>query len=105
MKNSYTIILLLLISFNINSLLLAQDFNFETSTIDISEEENTITAKNGSIFFPEKKIGGKEVPAIFYDLKSKYDYLWGKKLGYIYDKEEVLRQLQEFVNDYRGLSK
>jgi hypothetical protein len=56
-------------------------------------------------FFPEKKIGGKEVPAIFYDLKSKYDYLWGKKLGYIYDKEEVLRQLQEFVNDYRGLSK
>ena len=56
MKNSYTIILLLLISFNINSLLLAQDFNFETSTIDISEEENTITAKNGSIFFPEKKI-------------------------------------------------
>ena len=56
MKNNYTIILLLLISFSINSLLLAQDFNFETSTIDISEEENTITAKNGSIFFPEKKI-------------------------------------------------
>ena len=56
-------------------------------------------------FFPEKTIGSKEVPAINYDLRSKYDYLWGKKLGYLYDKKEVLHQLQEFLNDYRGLKK
>ncbi len=56
-------------------------------------------------FFPEKKIGGKEAPIINYDLRSKYDYLWGKKSGYLYNKEEILDQLQEFIDNYKGINK
>ncbi len=57
------------------------------------------------IFFLKKKIGGKEAPIINYDLRSKYDYLWGKKSGYLYNKEEILDQLQEFIDNYKGINK
>jgi len=56
-------------------------------------------------FFPEKKVGGNEIPVVFYDLRSKYSYLWGKKSGYIYNKKEVLVQLQKFINEYRDLNR
>ena len=55
MKNKYIILLLLLMSFNINNSLFGQEFNFETSTINILDEGDTIVAQNGSIFFKKKK--------------------------------------------------
>ena len=56
MKNKYTILLLLIISFNINDSLLGQEFNFETSTINILDEGNIIVAQDGSIFFKKKNL-------------------------------------------------
>ena len=56
MKNRYIIIILLLISLNINNSLFGQEFNFETSIIDISNKGNIITAQNGSIFFKKKNL-------------------------------------------------
>jgi len=56
MKNKYIILLLLLMSFNINNSLFGQEFNFETSTINILDEGDTIVAQNGSIFFKKKNL-------------------------------------------------
>ena len=56
MKNKYIILLLLLISFNINNSLFGQEFNFETSTINILDEGDIIVAQNGSIFFKKKNL-------------------------------------------------
>ena len=56
MKNNQIIIFILLISFNINNLLLAQEFRFETSTIKILDEGNTLIAQEGAIFFKEKNL-------------------------------------------------
>ena len=56
MKNNQIIIFILLISFNINSLLLAQEFIFETSTIKILDKGNTLIAHKGAIFFKEKNL-------------------------------------------------
>ena len=54
MKNKYLILLLLLISFNTSNLVFGQEFNFETSTINILNKGNIIDAQNGSIFFKLK---------------------------------------------------
>ena len=56
MKNKYLILLLLLISFNTSNVLLGQEFNFETSTINILDEGNIIVAQDGSIFFKKKNL-------------------------------------------------
>jgi LPS-assembly protein len=56
MKNKYIILFLLLISFNINNSLFGQEFNFETSTINILNKGNIIIAQNGSIFFKKKNL-------------------------------------------------
>ena len=56
MKNKYLILLLLLISFNTSNLVFGQEFNFETSTINILNKGNIIDAQNGSIFFKKKNL-------------------------------------------------
>lgn len=36
-------------------------------------------------------------PPMFLDFKSKYDYLWGEKDGYLYHKKKTLKELKQFI--------
>tara|TARA_B110001450_G_C17657556_1_gene495920 strand:+ start:317 stop:2707 length:2391 start_codon:yes stop_codon:yes gene_type:complete len=57
MKNKFKLFLLiLLINLNLNNLLFAEEFEFETSTINILNNGNTIVAEDGKVFFKEKNI-------------------------------------------------
>jgi LPS-assembly protein len=56
MKNKYLIVLFLLVVFNFNKPSFSQEFKFETSTIKISNDGNTITTQKGSVVFPKKNL-------------------------------------------------
>ena len=61
--------------------------------------------KNSEIhksFFPEKVIGEQKVPAVHYDLRTKYSSCWNKNGNYCYDKTEVIKQITEFISNYSG---
>ena len=48
-------------------------------------------------FFPTKKVGSAASPQAFYDLFTKYSHLRGKTGKYLYSAEEVLAQLNDFI--------
>ena len=52
-------------------------------------------------FFPGKKVGGNTSAPVFYDMHTKYAPLRGKKEGYLYSAQEVLEQLQKFIENYK----
>jgi hypothetical protein len=51
-------------------------------------------------FFSEKIVGQEPVPEMHYDLGTRYANLWGKSGNYIYTKDEVFDQLNEFILNY-----
>ena len=60
MKNKFKLFLLiLLINLNLNNLLFAEEFEFETSTINILNNGNTIVAEDGKVFFKEKNYSNR----------------------------------------------
>ncbi|MBO4631469.1 MAG: NAD(P)-dependent oxidoreductase [Lentisphaeria bacterium] len=52
-------------------------------------------------FFPAKEIGAAPSPLARYDLFTKYSRLRGKTGRYLYSAEEVLAQLNEFIESER----
>lgn len=52
-------------------------------------------------FFPTKKVGTDPSPQAFYNLFTKYSYLRGMTGKYLYPAEEVLAQLNEFIEGER----
>ena len=53
-----------------------------------------------SDFFPQKKVGEKASPEVHYDLHTKHARYWGKNAPYIYTKNEIMKQLSVFVQEY-----
>lgn len=53
-------------------------------------------------FFPEKvkHIGSNPVNSVTYDLKTCHSHVWGRSDGYIQGREEVLRNMGEFIREY-----
>jgi len=51
-------------------------------------------------FFSTKKVGENAVPEGHYDLYTRHASLWGKSGNYIYTRDEVMGQLQEFIDSY-----
>jgi len=47
--------------------------------------------------FPTVQVGSKAANEAHYDMRTKYSYLFGKKIPYILDQEEVLSDLHRFV--------
>ena len=64
--------------------------------------EPVSTAEILQQFFPDKLVGQNPVPEAHYDLVSSYANLWGKKGNYIYTKDEVVDQLNDFIKNYRN---
>lgn len=52
-------------------------------------------------FFPAKEVGAAPSPPARYDLFTKYSRLRGKTGRYLYSAEEVLAQLNEFIESER----
>ncbi|KPJ92285.1 MAG: hypothetical protein AMJ55_10030 [Gammaproteobacteria bacterium SG8_15] len=50
-------------------------------------------------YFPDKAVGQNPLPEAHYDLRTCYASLWGKVGSYIYSKEEVINQLDEFITN------
>jgi dTDP-4-dehydrorhamnose reductase len=42
-----------------------------------------------------------EKPPVKYDVRSKYDYLFNGKNGYMYNRRTIIKELKEFVNNNR----
>ncbi len=40
-------------------------------------------------------------PPVCFDFRSKYDYIWESKNGYLYDKATVLREIKQFVTSQK----
>ena len=53
-------------------------------------------------FFPNKNVGANPSPAASYDMHTKYGYLREKTGPYLYTREEVLNQMDEFIKGYRA---
>ncbi|WP_455206798.1 hypothetical protein [Kaarinaea lacus] len=53
-------------------------------------------------FFPGKKVGQNPLPEIHYDLHTRHGSLRGKHEDYLYTREEILDQLGEYVENYKG---
>lgn len=53
-------------------------------------------------FFPNKNVGAKPSPTAHYDMHTKYGYLREKTGPYLYTREEVLDQIDEFIKGYRA---
>jgi len=66
--------------------------NFATEPISTKEIAN--------IFFQGKTFGENPLPEAHYDLHTKYASHWGKNGRYIYEKSEIITQLQEFIGRY-----
>ena len=52
-------------------------------------------------YFSDKVVGQEPSPEAHYDLRTCYANLWGKRGNYIYTKDEVVDQLDEYINNYR----
>jgi len=48
-------------------------------------------------FFSDKLVGQEPVPEAHYDLGTRHAKLWGKSGNYIYTRDEVMLQLNEFI--------
>ena len=53
-------------------------------------------------FFPNKNVGAKPSPTAHYDMHTKYAFLREKTGPYLYTREEVLDQMDEFIKGYRA---
>lgn len=53
-------------------------------------------------FFPNKNVGSKPSPTAHYDMHTKYAFLREKTGPYLYTREEVLDQMDEFIKGYRA---
>ncbi len=49
-------------------------------------------------FFPDKQVGSKAVPISNYDFRSIHADLWGGTGGYLYSREEVLKDLELYID-------
>ena len=50
-------------------------------------------------YFPDKVVGQEPSPEAHYDLRTCHANLWGKDGNYIYSKDEVISQMDEFVTN------
>jgi nucleoside-diphosphate-sugar epimerase len=48
-------------------------------------------------FFPSKQLGGTGPAPASYDMRSKYAYDWGGGEGYLYSKNQVLNDLEDWL--------
>ena len=71
--------------------------NFSTEPIRVSD----LAKKCFGIKFANKTIN---IP-VKYDIKTKYDKLFGKSNGYIIDKKDVIKQIKLFVTNYKEENK
>lgn len=51
-------------------------------------------------YFSDKAVGQEPSPEAHYDLRTCHASLWGKVGDYIYSKDEVLNQLDDFITNY-----
>ena len=52
-------------------------------------------------FFPQKRLLSKPDLAIHYNLKTKFDSIYGGERGYIRSRKQVLLDLEDFITIYR----
>lgn len=51
-----------------------------------------------SLFVLGKKIkGNQQIKSVFYNMKTKYAKIFGKKGDYLYDKKTLLREIKDFI--------
>ncbi len=56
-------------------------------------------------FFPIKKCGEQASAESHYNLQTKYAHLWEKNIPYIYTREEVMKDLHNFITQYKNKRK
>ncbi len=66
--------------------------NFSTEPLSVSE----ISQK----CFKKEFTNTTENPPVFYNMQSKYAKLYGKNANYLYNKEAVINQINDFVANY-----
>jgi len=52
-------------------------------------------------FFPSKKIWKETEKWLLYDYKTKFDYIFWWKNGYMYSKKQILNDLETFIINYK----
>lgn len=53
-------------------------------------------------YFPSKVVGQKAAPECHYDLHTKYARIFGKEGLYVYDKEEVMAGMGDYILSAKG---
>jgi len=53
-------------------------------------------------FFPDKQVGQNPAAEVHYNLHTSHARLWGKNDPYIYTRDEIIVQLEEFILNYKG---
>ena len=52
-------------------------------------------------FFKDKQVGFAEARLTCYDFKTKYYKYWNCSNGYLYSKDDILKDLANFIKDYK----
>lgn len=63
--------------------------------------EPILTQEIVDLFFNKSMIWNNIENPIIYDYKTKYDYIFWWKNWYMYSKEDLIQQLDNFINNYK----